>query len=184
MRPYAASHIVAIVDNFDAVSTEAANSILKNLEEPNPSVVLILICANSKALLPTIVSRCQVVNFGRVAEADMAGANSVDGKIGELFDLRADKKLSASVSEDAAAFTSLKSEQLPARIIAVKKFAELETDELAAAYQRWLSLEHASMVHGRPAAYKNVQLLLGGLEQLAQNANKKLSLEKIFMNIV
>ena len=191
LRPYAHDHIVAIVDNFESVTNEAASSILKTLEEPNASVVLILVCANRMALLPTVVSRSQVVNFGRLGDDELRAAFPknqdlvplVDGKIGELIDLVVDAGLRKSTQEDAAAIASLKREYLPALTIAVKKFAELDADELAALLQRWLSAEHPAMVAGAPHAWRNVQLILDGMNDLRQNANKKFVLEKIFMNI-
>lgn len=41
----------------------AANALLKTLEEPRPNNLLILISANPQQLLPTILSRCQRINF-------------------------------------------------------------------------------------------------------------------------
>lgn len=57
------SYKVAVIDNAQALSQEAANSLLKTLEEPTPKTVIILL-ANSLAGLPqTIISRCQVLKF-------------------------------------------------------------------------------------------------------------------------
>ena len=126
-------------------------------------MVLILITSNRSALLPTIVSRTQLVNFGRLADGDLPAAPA---------------------GEHDASLDELKSEALPARILAVKKFAELESDELSAMFQTWLNRERSAMVHGSPELYKNIQLLTGGIEQLTQNVNRKLILEKIFMNMV
>lgn len=54
---------VVIINNADTMSTEAANSFLKLLEEPAPNVVFILI-ANREGNLPkTILSRCQKILF-------------------------------------------------------------------------------------------------------------------------
>jgi DNA polymerase III subunit delta' len=50
----------------DTMTTEAANSLLKVLEEPPPRVVIILIAESTVPLLPTVVSRCQLVRFGLV----------------------------------------------------------------------------------------------------------------------
>ncbi len=52
---------VAVLDQFEAATPGAANALLKTLEEPPPSVVLALLAQQAEALLPTIVSRCQVV---------------------------------------------------------------------------------------------------------------------------
>ncbi|MEW6517054.1 MAG: DNA polymerase III subunit delta' [candidate division FCPU426 bacterium] len=52
-----------ILDEADALTTEAANSLLKALEEPPDAVVIVLITSQPFALLPTIRSRCQEVRF-------------------------------------------------------------------------------------------------------------------------
>jgi DNA polymerase-3 subunit delta' len=50
---------VFIIDEAEYLSTEAANSLLKILEEPPPRVVWLLLAAEEERLLPTISSRCQ-----------------------------------------------------------------------------------------------------------------------------
>jgi DNA polymerase III subunit delta' len=54
---------VAILDDADDFNEESANCFLKTLEEPPPRSVLILIGASRDRQLPTILSRCQVVQF-------------------------------------------------------------------------------------------------------------------------
>lgn len=52
---------VYVLRNMDQATPEAANCLLKTLEEPPSRVVLILTTSNTNMLLPTIVSRCQVL---------------------------------------------------------------------------------------------------------------------------
>ena len=54
---------VAIIDAVDQLNTNAANAILKILEEPPANCILLLVCHNPSAILPTIRSRCQVVHL-------------------------------------------------------------------------------------------------------------------------
>ena len=61
--PYSAKYKVSIIEQADAMSKSAANSILKTLEEPNSTTILILLTANSGFLLDTIKSRCQILKF-------------------------------------------------------------------------------------------------------------------------
>ena len=58
LKPYEGSHRVFIFDGAELLSEEAANSLLKVLEEPPDQVVLVLLAADAESLLPTIVSRC------------------------------------------------------------------------------------------------------------------------------
>ncbi|HQF87704.1 MAG TPA: DNA polymerase III subunit delta' [Acidobacteriota bacterium] len=61
--PFEGRRRVFILDDADRMNEEAANALLKTLEEPPESSSLILITANLYALLPTIRSRTQVLKF-------------------------------------------------------------------------------------------------------------------------
>lgn len=60
-------HIEIIVDS-DRMGVEAANSLLKTLEEPPDDTVIILISSAWSALLPTIRSRAHLIRFRRLSE--------------------------------------------------------------------------------------------------------------------
>ncbi len=60
---------VYIFENADSVFTEVTqNAFLKLLEEPPKGVYFILLCQSAKGLLPTIISRCSMINLGGEAE--------------------------------------------------------------------------------------------------------------------
>jgi DNA polymerase-3 subunit delta' len=59
--PYEGKRKVYIIADAERMNPSAANSLLKTLEEPPARVTFILIAESSVALLPTIVSRCQLV---------------------------------------------------------------------------------------------------------------------------
>lgn len=54
---------VVMLNDFDKSSEEAQNAFLKALEEPQPNLTFILVATNIDAVLPTIVSRCEVREF-------------------------------------------------------------------------------------------------------------------------
>ena len=58
---------VYIIRQMEQATTEAANCLLKTLEEPPSNVILMLTASEAEALLPTIVSRCQVLNLRPLA---------------------------------------------------------------------------------------------------------------------
>ena len=58
---------VYIIRQMEQATAEAANCLLKTLEEPPPHVILVLTASEAEALLPTIVSRCQVLNLRPLA---------------------------------------------------------------------------------------------------------------------
>jgi DNA polymerase-3 subunit delta' len=57
---------VYVIGHAEALGDSSANAFLKTLEEPPPSVRIILLTDDYDAVLPTIVSRCQVVRFAPV----------------------------------------------------------------------------------------------------------------------
>jgi len=59
LPPYEGKCKVFIIDDAEYLSTEAANSLLKILEEPPQKVVWLLLATEEEHLLPTIISRCQ-----------------------------------------------------------------------------------------------------------------------------
>ncbi|BEH14521.1 MULTISPECIES: DNA polymerase III subunit delta' [Marinobacter] len=84
--PQVGHHKVAIVDRADQLNINAANALLKTLEEPLPDVTLLLLQESGRPVLPTIRSRCQALTIplptaeqggqwlaARVAELDEAG---------------------------------------------------------------------------------------------------------------
>lgn len=71
MSSFLNSYKIGIIKHADVLSTEAANAILKTLEEPNDQVVIILVANNMELLPQTIVSRSQVLRFRPVAFDDI-----------------------------------------------------------------------------------------------------------------
>lgn len=65
---------IAIVDSADDLNRNAANALLKTLEEPPPDSLLILIAHRPRALLPTIRSRCRMLNLSPLSDDDLAVA--------------------------------------------------------------------------------------------------------------
>ncbi|PIQ88591.1 MAG: DNA polymerase III subunit delta' [Candidatus Omnitrophica bacterium CG11_big_fil_rev_8_21_14_0_20_42_13] len=63
LRPYEARYKIIIIDEAESMHDEAANALLKTLEEPQKNNIFILISANEKRLLPTVISRCRRIKF-------------------------------------------------------------------------------------------------------------------------
>ena len=59
LPPFEGSHKVFIIDGAELLSTEAANCLLKTLEEPIGKVTFLLLTVNDSLLPATVVSRCQ-----------------------------------------------------------------------------------------------------------------------------
>ncbi|UYN92649.1 MAG: DNA polymerase III subunit [Anaerolineales bacterium] len=65
--PLEARYQVALILNFHHASEEAANALLKTLEEPNPSVLLCLTALDADSIPATVVSRCEVLRLRPLA---------------------------------------------------------------------------------------------------------------------
>ncbi len=99
--PLSARHRFFVILHADRLRGEAANALLKTLEEPQAQSSFILTAAQPGILPPTIRSRCQVVRFGDIPEATIAdclvrsagadpaaartAAALADGSLGDAF---------------------------------------------------------------------------------------------------
>lgn len=103
LRPFEGKAKVFIINNCQRLTEEAANCLLKVVEEPPSDSVIILIAANARAVLPTIASRCQKIRFANLRRHHVQGileknynlglmqsrylAYYSDGKIGDALSL-------------------------------------------------------------------------------------------------
>lgn len=63
LSTFCAARKIVIIDRADQMTLDAANCLLKTLEEPPQKSLLILISSNYQRILPTIISRCQLIKF-------------------------------------------------------------------------------------------------------------------------
>ena len=69
-----------MLERADTMNDEAANALLKTLEEPPSYVVLLLLTDRPTQVLPTIASRCQPVRFDPPAPGQLAHTAPVAGR--------------------------------------------------------------------------------------------------------
>jgi DNA polymerase III subunit delta' len=74
LPPFEGKCKVFIIDGAEMLSTEAANCLLKTLEEPADNVVFILLTAREESVLPTVISRCQRVELTPVPASQIQSA--------------------------------------------------------------------------------------------------------------
>jgi DNA polymerase-3 subunit delta' len=70
-RPFEGRRRVIILADAERMNPTTANTLLKTLEEPPAWATLILVTANEAALLPTILSRCQIFRFSPLAPEEL-----------------------------------------------------------------------------------------------------------------
>jgi DNA polymerase III subunit delta' len=78
-KPTRGSRKIGIVEDADDFNEESANSFLKTLEEPSPGVLLLLLGTGTDRQLPTILSRCQIVRFAPLSDADVSAILAARG---------------------------------------------------------------------------------------------------------
>lgn len=72
LRPHEGHYQVFILDATGTMTPEAANSLLKVLEEPPAGTLFIILAENPRRLPQTIVSRCQLLTLRRLSPASIA----------------------------------------------------------------------------------------------------------------
>jgi DNA polymerase III subunit delta' len=128
-KPLRGSRRVFLIDHCDRAGEQAANSLLKTLEEPPDHLILILTAENVYDLLPTIRSRSVVFNFSPLSNVEMeefARARALDN---------AERRIALSAGSPGIA-ASLDIETYQRRRTAM--LALLKTGAGASTYAAWL----------------------------------------------
>jgi DNA polymerase-3 subunit delta' len=109
-RPFEGKARVFLIDEADKLNDSSANALLKVLEEPPSTAHLILITARPAMLLPTVLSRCQMIRFSPLTpaeiEAHLTRNKLVDNKTARLRARAAGGSLGRALSGDLVTFTS------------------------------------------------------------------------------
>jgi DNA polymerase III subunit delta' len=201
LKPLEGERSVILIDNAENMTESSANALLKTLEEPPEHVVLILVTSSKEQLLPTIVSRCQTISFSPLSSENMKRVlkekgipqeewNSLlslaDGSPGKALNFP--EKIKDEFRTDF--FTFL--EQLPrVSFMNIQKWAETLSQSdtsyplVFQLMQNWIRdrlVVHSpedSMSQG--ALLHISQLAIEAEQALAQNANKQLAWERLFL---
>jgi len=108
-RPFEGKARVFLIDEADKLNDASANALLKVLEEPPRTSYLILITARPAMLLPTILSRCQMIRFSPLEPAEIEThlvKNDIDKKTARLRARAAGGSMGRALSGDLVTFTS------------------------------------------------------------------------------
>ena len=226
LKPYEGSCTVIIFDGAEYMSEEAANAVLKTLEEPPPQVMFLLLSANEAAVLPTIRSRCSrftllTVPLNEVAErlvADHAAGAEESESLAKLSRGCLGWAITAQDSPGSMQELNLRLDQfktvcesgLPVRLAYAAEVAALFSKDREAGRQtlylwlRWwrdllMIKEGAEAYTHIPGRLLELQVLAStlttaqvvdfvkrlqaALEALEQNANPRLALENLMINL-
>jgi DNA polymerase-3 subunit delta' len=213
---------VFVLPAAERLTPAAANALLKTLEEPPPAVVLLLTSAEPEHLLPTIVSRCQVVPLQPLAPDEVAAAlesrwqvvpaearelaSLANGRLGWAVRAHEDPGLRAKRAERLATLVRLtaagRDERLrQAGLLATDVESARQVVELWALWWRDVVLAANAATHlatsgepraeaerqgralGAERAYAFLQALLAAQAALEQNANPRLTLDVLMLDL-
>ena len=143
IRPLYSEYKVIIINDADKMTLQAQNALLKSLEEPPRYIVFILTAHSASSLAPTIRSRCQKIQFSKLADSEIENILSArygdldrgfiisyaDGVIGTALELADNPQLLELRDRVLGAIASLISSS-GENIIDVSKLFEDNTDKL------------------------------------------------------
>jgi DNA polymerase-3 subunit delta' len=125
-RPFEGGKRVFVVEAAEAMRDESQNALLKTLEEPPEYVHLILLSSESEALLETIASRCQPVDFTPLSAEVLEAELLADGPISRAQD---DKSAHRPPEDEIAAAARLAAGDLErARLLLGPRGREIRED--------------------------------------------------------
>ncbi|MEI6221945.1 MAG: DNA polymerase III subunit delta' [bacterium] len=137
LKPFSSPYKFAIIDQAESLNREAANALLKVLEEPPAASLLILITAAPAKLLPTIISRVRKLSFSPVpsdeitqtlsgqnfeAEHQESLVSLARGRVGWLHSVLADPGIADEAKEYGELFFKLLTQPLHDRFSIVEEW--------------------------------------------------------------
>lgn len=147
IKPYSSRYKVYIINEAEKMTPQAQNAILKTLEEPPEYAVILLLVSNLNTLLPTILSRCVVLNMKPVRDelvknylmeqlevpdykADVCVAFA-RGNLGKAKALASSEEFENVKNEALGLLKYIQDMEIPEIIAAIKKMGEfkLETSD-------------------------------------------------------
>ena len=202
LKPVKAPFIFALIEDAHLMTREAQNSFLKSLEEPRAETVLILITQYPNFLLPTIISRCEIIKFYTPREKEikdyLVAKGAKEKEIEKILDLSFLRPgLAIELFENP--------EQLKEREKILKEFIKMSKSSLALRFgyaqklskkenlkeilNVWLSyLRNLLLSEKGKAKEKRIVSFINSLQEtiflmLTTNVNSRLALEVLLMEL-
>lgn len=153
LLPVQSPYKVVVMENMEQASTQMMNALLKTLEEPPKHAIFILF--STRALLPTVMSRCQVF--------------SLSGTASEV-------ELSEEVAEGLSLLKQHVNSGTAERMALVGELADLEDVILQQVIEQWLQSQRSELSK-TPEKFSAVRSTMATLQALEGNFNKKIVLQ-------
>jgi DNA polymerase-3 subunit delta' len=185
LPPYEGKCKVFIIDDAEYLSTEAANSLLKILEEPPQRVVWLLLAAEEEHLLPTIISRCQRLELKPVPSEQvqevLINSYNVDVKKAKLLTQlchgRLGWALSALANDDILEQRSQRIDKLFSLLTASLEQRFAYAQELASQFSQSRKAG-AEIIEIWLDWWRDLMLIKGGCKEAIINVDYEIALEE------
>ena len=181
LSPYLGRCKICIVADFHQATAEAANALLKTLEEPPETAHLVLTATDATLLLPTIVSRCQVLalrplSAARIEQALVERCQVAEssarilarlsaGRIGWAIHVAQDPALLEQRQGDLRELLGVLDQGRAAKVLYAEKVAgRQDLRDLLHLWQTW---------------WRDVMLIRGGCEELIVNLDRRDALHNL-----
>lgn len=183
---------VLIVDDAHRMTIAAQNALLKTLEEPSHSGVVVLVTHQPGLLLDTIVSRCVRVRFATVSDADFVAAGvdaqtarDAQGRPGFVHRLRTDADFAACVADARTMLQQLAKTPTYALVDAAARLAKEDDAYVTAFFTVWVHrIRAAAYATGNAVLLlmaHRVDAFLRSFHTI--NVNRQLAIEDVLLRI-
>jgi DNA polymerase-3 subunit delta' len=191
-----------IIEDADLLTDDAQNSLLQLLEEPPIDTMIILLIQNLQEILPTILSRLQIISVKKPSKEQIKSVFNIDSKEFDKLYVLADglPGLLQAIIDDPDNHTLIISLDVVRGLLTKTTFErlttvnELSTDKIATknlldvlTRLSKVSIDSAVKKGDEVAADKWLKILTGSVyakAALNRNANAKLTLTDLFLNLV
>jgi hypothetical protein len=196
--PYSGKYKVLIINNAHRMSLASQNAILKSLEEPNGTSIIILITHKDSEIISTIKSRCQKINFSLVSSEEIEKALEGNkgnsnltifsmGRPGLAFKISNDPEELEQKEHDFLDFRNFSSLGINERLkLAEKMSADLTRAEKKLEFWIWLIRSEIGKKgeSGNFFSFQAIKKIEKSLEKVKNtNASPRLVIECLFLEI-
>lgn len=137
IKPYSSPYKIYIMNEGEKMTPQAQNALLKTLEEPPAYAVILILTTNIESLLPTILSRCVVLNMKPVADELVAKYLKEELEIPEYRTNVCVGFARGNIGKAKALATSEEFDKIKEEAITLLKYIkEMEINEVVAAIKK------------------------------------------------
>lgn len=187
IAPISGDHKVYIINDADHMNIAAQNSLLKTLEEPPKSVVIILICSNINKILTTILSRTNKINFEGLDN------KSVNQYIKDKFNINLSSNILEYINGSVGKAINIVENELMTQFEEVDKMVDyvIKKDSVSAMkisqnikFDNLELLEYLEYILYSNKMYNGVCVVERAISRLKRNGNYDIVIDNMILKII